>query len=425
MLPPTAQTVFEALAEMPVIDSHQHLLPEKRRTDMKVDFFLLFSTYCREDLLSVGMPEEVYNRLRNEQDMPVEQKWQIFEPYWPLIKHGSYARPARIWLEEVLGHEDLTAENYREVSEQLQAANTPGLYQRVLADMCHIETSIVCSHSYDEYDPPLLRSLWWLTNLYTSWARVGQFVESTPEKSDQTLEAYLDWVEVEAERLLAGGVVGVKLVGGIVGVKLVAPHWNEPDTDAAGRIFESIRDGGPKRPSSVEEHKRLGAVVVRRALEFAGKHNLTVAVHTGVWGDFRELNPTHLIPLLQQVPNVRFDIYHVGVPYVREAVMMAKMFPNCSLDFCWTHVISQELSVRMLDECLEMLPLNQLIAFGADYNFPVEKTYGHLKMAKENVARVLAKRIDQGRLDTDEALRIARLWFYENPKAIYGLGTKG
>lgn len=53
----------------------------------------------------------------------------------------------------------------------------------------------------------------------------------------------------------------------------------------------------------------------------------------------------------------------------------------------------------------------------------LEKIYGHLVMARENVASVLAGRVDQGRMSTDEALRIARLWFWDNPKDLYRLNV--
>jgi predicted TIM-barrel fold metal-dependent hydrolase len=120
-------------------------------------------------------------------------------------------------------------------------------------------------------------------------------------------------------------------------------------------------------------------------------------------------------------PDVAFDLFHLGVPYVREAVLIGKMFPNVTLNLCWNSVLSPELTIRMLDECLDMVPVNNIIAFGADYNLPVEKVYGHLKMAKEVVARSLAKRIRRGEFGHEEALRIAGMWFHGNPTRIYHL----
>ena len=42
-------------------------------------------------------------------------------------------------------------------------------------------------------------------------------------------------------------------------------------------------------------------------------------------------------------------------------------------------------------------------------------------MARECVATALGNRVEAGSLDRDEALRIARMWFYGNPARIYGI----
>ena len=74
----TEQKVFDGLSDIKVIDAHEHLIPEKRRLDRKIDFFILFSHYTQEDLLSAGMTLDEFERLRDDQTMSVEEKWQIF-----------------------------------------------------------------------------------------------------------------------------------------------------------------------------------------------------------------------------------------------------------------------------------------------------------------------------------------------------------
>ena len=82
---------------------------------------------------------------------------------------------------------------------------------------------------------------------------------------------------------------------------------------------------------------------------------------------------------------------------------------------------SQVQTERMLDELIDLVPVNKIIAFGADYLFAVQKVWGHLVMARECVASALARRVDAGDFDRAEALRIARLWFHDNPARIYKL----
>jgi hypothetical protein len=74
-----------------------------------------------------------------------------------------------------------------------------------------------------------------------------------------------------------------------------------------------------------------------------------------------------------------------------------------------------------MDEILDLVPTNKIIAFGGDYNKPVEKIYGHLVMARENISQVLGDRVKDGLMTEDEAIEIAKQWFYENPKELYQL----
>ncbi|MFH1732739.1 MAG: hypothetical protein ABIF82_13960 [Planctomycetota bacterium] len=118
-------------------------------------------------------------------------------------------------------------------------------------------------------------------------------------------------------------------------------------------------------------------------------------------------------------PETRLDIYHVGYPFVRDALMLGKGFPNVWPNFCWPHVISRRFAMDALDEAVDLIPMNKLLAFGGDYGRPVEKAYGHVVMAREDIERVLAKRIRRGQLAEAQALGLAHEWFYENPVELY------
>jgi predicted TIM-barrel fold metal-dependent hydrolase len=277
--------------------------------------------------------------------------------------------------------------------------------------MCHIRTALVACETYQEYDFDLLKPLWRLINFMSDKSILG-YVRQSPGGPGKGIGGYLDWMEEDFHRYLKRGRVGIKGI---------CFPFEAPDVGRADAIFNSLYSGAPDRGLTLTDRAILASVMYDRAFRLAQSHGLTVAMHSGVWGDFRQSQPTYLIPMATQYPGVRFDLFHLGMPFVREAVMIGKMFPNVSLNLCWNTVVSPELTVRMLDECLDMVALNRIIVFGADYNLPVEKVYGHLKMAKQVVARVLAKRIRRGEMDLPEAARIARMWFHDNAVSIYGL----
>ena len=101
--------------------------------------------------------------------------------------------------------------------------------------------------------------------------------------------------------------------------------------------------------------------------------------------------------------------------------MLGKGFANVWINFCWTHIISQRFAVAGLDETIDLIPMNKILIFGGDYGTPVEKVYGHLVMAREDIAEVLARRIRSGQMSESQALVLIQKWFWENPKELYGL----
>jgi len=161
--------------------------------------------------------------------------------------------------------------------------------------------------------------------------------------------------------------------------------------------------------------------LMEQMLDMAADLGLVVAVHTGMWGDFRLLDPQLLIPILIRHPKTRFDVYHMGIPYVRETEIMGKNFPNVWLNLCWTHIISQKIACQALDELIDLVPINKIIGFGGDYGLPVEKVYGHLVMAREDMAKVLGRRVEEGGMTEEEAIMIAKKLLYDNPKELYKL----
>jgi hypothetical protein len=78
-----------------------------------------------------------------------------------------------------------------------------------------------------------------------------------------------------------------------------------------------------------------------------------------------------------------------------------------------------------LDEYLDLVPVNKITAFGGDYGKPVEKVYGHLVMARENIAAVLGRRVEAGLMTESQAISVARRWFYDNPAELYRLDGRG
>ena len=149
-----------------------------------------------------------------------------------------------------------------------------------------------------------------------------------------------------------------------------------------------------------------------------------MVIHTGyqagLGNDIRNARATLLWGLLKSYPQARFDLFHGSFPYTGDMTVLGKYFPNVVLNLCFMHILSPAVSRRALAEWLDAVPVTKIFAFGGDYDV-VEKVYGHLELARAAVAEVLAGKVETGRMTESEALHVARLLFYENPKRWYRL----
>ncbi|MCM8769524.1 MAG: amidohydrolase [Candidatus Omnitrophica bacterium] len=408
------EKLFEAIEEIKVVDCHEHLPPESVRVARKVDLFTLFSHYTKGDLARAGMAENEIQLLSKE-DISLDSRWRLFAPFWEKIRYTSYSRAVLIAIRKFYGENDINQGNYQKISERMKEMNQPGIYQRILKEAGGIQVVLTqCGRTRTESE--LLKPIMPLTYPMET----SEELLYPPFAAGRRTGSLDDYLESCRRYLLQ-----VKKEGA-VGLKLMTQPFGPPSRRQALSFFKRIITGKAKRepprrwPTFPLSHPLLD-YITEEMVNLAGKENLVVAVHTGYWGDFRRLHPLHLIPLLQRHPETRFDIYHCGYPWVRETLMLAKGFSNVWLNFCWTHIISQKFATESLDEALDLLPNNKILAFGGDYRDPVEKVYGHLVMAREDIVQLLSTRIRRGSLKENEALRLARLWFYDNPVSLYRL----
>ncbi len=411
------KNLVKAMAEFEIIDCHEHLGPERRRTDSQVDVFDLISSYTRLDLLTAGMTDSDYQSL-HDRDLPLEQRWSLLKPFWEQIRWGSYARVVLLAAERFYGFDDVNDDTYGPLSEAVAKANKPGLYERVLRDACRIRTALTLSDT-TQLGTPLLTPL----------VRMGYRFSQTDQYPYQMVRT---WEDLSSPRFGADGVIDSlddyldnfrryllrSKAEGVVGLKMASSPNAPPVREDAVAAFGKLRDG---KESILPAVNPLRDYVVDQMILMATELDMVVAVHTGYWGDFRNVDPLHMIPILQRHPDTRFDIFHMGYPWPRQTLMLGKRFPNVWLNFCWMHAVSPRCAVAMWDEAIDVVPMNKLLAFGGDYSRAVELVYGHLTIARENLAQVLARRILDGQFNETQALALARKWFWHNPIELYAL----
>ena len=410
--------LFEELEGIPTVDAHEHLVPEDEHCRCGMDFYSLFEHYCRSDLMAAGAGEQVMAELA-DRNIPEGQRWEKFRPLLSRIRTASYARAALIVVRDLLGFEDLDDGTYEEVGEKLRGLNKPGLYEFVLRERCNLAACIQCwqlgtpgpewfYHLAPSHDLVDLAGAKDLERLAEGLGREVKELDDVLEHMDAALS---EWVADPQ-------VVGIKS-GHAYSRSLAFRKTTRTEARRALRRVLSAR-----RQARPEDARRLQDFLVFELAARAGAAGLPLVIHTGLqagnYNRIADADPLLLQDLIAANRQTRFDLFHGGMPWVRQIAVLAKQFPNVYLNMAWMHVISPTQARSALAEWLDMVPNNKVFGFGGDYSI-VEKVYGHLKIARQNIAGVLADKVHEGAWSRREASLVARRLMRDNPAEFYGL----
>ena len=119
-------------------------------------------------------------------------------------------------------------------------------------------------------------------------------------------------------------------------------------------------------------------------------------------------------------PKLRFQCFLSSRHANQSLCTLARELPNLSLAGYWWHNFFPDVMRQIMAERLDMLPINKQIGFFSDA-YCVEWTYAKAILVRKQLARVLAERIEQGQYSQDEALKIAEAILYESPRQLLGM----
>ncbi|RLF15100.1 MAG: amidohydrolase [Thermoprotei archaeon] len=411
-----SEEIARFVYSLPIIDTHEHIQDENARIQGPHDPISIFlSHYLSTDFLISGIDPKTLEKLRDP-SIPLDEKWSDFVKFWELSRNTGYARVIRIILRDIYGEEEITFESIKRVAGKMKEMCRKGFYKYILKDRANIELCIVDVSKTDvdrELFAPVLRFDDFI------YVHSRDDIKRLSKKVGVEIKSLRDMIKA-----LRTSVERVK--GSIVGIKTGLAYnrtllYENVDFKEAEMIFNKLI-ARESSHLSFEEVKPLQDFMMHYLATIAGELGLPIQIHTGlqegVWNDLRNSNPLLLIELLREHKNTKFDIFHAGYPFSRELGALAKQFPNVYLDLCWLHAISPDAARRILSEWLDLLPVNKILAFGGDYVF-VEGAYGHAKIARENVIKVLTEKIDSGDMTLDEAKYVARRILRENALELF------
>ncbi len=428
--------IEEAVRAQPVIDTHEHTFSEEDRRQMPLD--LLSSEmhhYVGSDLVSAGMTPDEQERMYDQSRDPAD-RWAIFLRYWQFAKTTGYAKALHIACRDLFGMDDLMSAapslaGYRSVNEQLTASQQhTAWYRHILQERGNIPLAI-----------PDVQSTQVDKAVFAPAMRFDSFISVSSRADVVRLERQTGHSIYDLDDLVSalGAAYAQAKAEGMVTVKSglayrrILQYDNVPRSTAE-QLFAQVVAGTRAQGNGMTqdgltftECKPLQDYMLHQVVRLCIEHDIPMQIHTGLHAGNGNIitnsNPTHLVNLFIQYPRARFDIFHAGYPYQSELATLAKNFQNVYLDLCWVHIISPYVARATLHEWLETVPHNKIFGFGGDYG-PVELAYGHSVMARENVARVLSEKVEEGLYSVDQARIVAARVLHDNANEFFGLGQE-
>ena len=436
------ERILSEIDKISLVDTHEHTMPESDRNDYAVDFSYLFGHYNSSDLVSAGMPPRLMESFRlpmhryreayikrtklhrnlpepESKDLTLAERWQVVEPYWEAIRNTAYAKVTLITIQELFGISDLNKDTYRQLSQAISDSRRPGWYHHVMREKANIAMALV-----DIMTTNMDRGL------FAPVMRMDPYVDVRSRQDLNHLEAE-SGISIHALEDLVKAlrtVMEENRIKGAVGVKSALAYlrtlrYDKVTRHEAETAFNRIAIHLGEGPSFLEA-KPLQDYMMHQVIRTAIDMRLPLQIHTGLQEGNENIitnsNPTHLINLLVEYREAKFDLFHGGYPYVHEWVTLAKNFPNVYADLCWVYIVSPTVGRGLLNELIETVPGNKIMAFGGD-SITVEIAFGHAVMARQQVARVLSEKVEEGYMGEEEAVLLARKILKDNPARLFNL----
>ncbi|MBR6571874.1 MAG: amidohydrolase family protein [Clostridia bacterium] len=416
------EPIFEYVQSLQIIDSHEHLAAWEHKRDKDTDILKEYLVhYFSSDLVTAGMSYAEVQALRDP-TKPLMERWKAAEPYWKLARNTAYGRALDTTVKALYGAERIDGNTLEGINEAFLKTLEPtsNHYDKILKDMSGIEFSVL--DEYPHVDPRYFRAAFNLDRLFCpdSWEHMEE-VEQESGVPINSLDGWIDACETYLRQMLDMGIHILKCHAAYFRPLLFENvSYKEADECYCRMLDQKGRSAW--NPGVLQIPKAFQDFMMHRVMRFANEHGMTCQIHTGLQESGNNYiayaDPSQLSNLFVQYPFVRFDLFHIGYPYQHVMSALGKMFPNVYLDMCWAHIISPAACMAALDDWLDAVPANKVIAFGGDYQI-IDAVYAHQLMARQNVSKVLAKKVEDGVFGLDEAKWLAQRMFYDNPKAIF------
>jgi hypothetical protein len=436
----TQSEILAVLDKMSIIDAHTHLVGGHLGAKGLHDIFLYHMSVS--DLHAAGCPSG--SRLTPYPSWPSRQEAhrRITEalPYLPHVANTSIQWGVRTILADLYDwHEPIDADNWQTLDDRIrQRSDDRAWHREIMARARIVGGCTELARRGDGCDDDILDyALEWLfftrfqrgefdTALYElerAWGNTPQSpmpiggerppVERTIRNLDDVHEALAHIISV---------IPFDRIVG-------IATHLStDVDLTAVSReqMAQAIRrrgEAGPRERDIYASYvnEAFLTALERHADQFVYQFSYAaepMPFETASRISSRSLR--QLADMISRHKSLRFQCF-LGSAHANQALCtMCRQLPNLSLSAYWWHNFFPSVIRQIMQERLDMLPVNRQIGFFSDA-YCIEWAYAKAVLIRRILADVLAEKVCQGQYTRQQAVDVARATLFDAPLSLLGL----
>ncbi len=403
--------IIEEVSKIKIIDCHEHLQRDSelpKGNDIHIGRF--FAHYANCDLVSAGMPADDMARVQIDPKLSPKERWALLDPWYKKSYNTAYCEALRIAIQDIYNIDDFSEKTIDELTGKMREEISLG-FTRKIFDKANIDYALTNPFGPKFIYNPDFDYDCFICDMLDNFTMID--IPTLSQQSGMNilcLDDYLRVIDFYFEKYAKAA--SAFKVGRAYDRTL---FWDDVPRKNVEKTFNRILEfnNWPDR----RKIQKLEDFILHYLCRKCGEYDLRMKFHTGIQegnaNNIKNSRAALMTNLFMKYPKTKFDIYHISYPYEEELAVLAKNFPNVTVDFCWMWIINPSAGRRALSDMLDTVPANKIHGFGGDYIF-VEGTYAHAFMARREISRVLCEKIEEGRFSEEYALEVANMVLRDN-----------
>jgi hypothetical protein len=435
------QELCEDLRSVPLLDAHTHLVDGKLGARGLHDVLLYHMAVS--DLYGAGCPSGA--RLTEYPGWPTEaeahQRIREALPYLKFVHNTSISWGIRLILEDLYGWKDpLNSDNWQRLDDVIRERADDRAWQRDIMRRANIQrycTEYARRESRQDKDI-LQYSLEWafftrcqwgefdtaLYELERCWGKTPESPSPIAGGKRPSTERSIRYLE-DVHAAVAHYVENIpydQLLSTATHISTdINLHVVSKDDMSAALLRRA--NAGPQERDIYASYINEAYL---NALEERGAHivfQFSLGAEPLPFETASRLSQRTIAQLAEMIsrhPKIRFQCF-LATRHANQAMCtLCRELPNFSLSGYWWLNFFPSVMRQVMEERLDMLPLNKQVGFFSDA-YCLEWTYAKAKVVCNQLAAVLADKIAMGEYTRNQALAVARAVLYETPQELLGM----